>query len=383
MKKITRAVHAGMKPKENNGIPNPPVYHTSTILRSGMAEHRNRSHKYDYGRIGTPTSEAFETAVADIYGMDDALATPSGLSAITTGILAVVNTGETVLFPDSLYGSGRRFAENVMPRMGITPIFYDPLSNAEQLEKLITKETSLIYIETPGSLTFEMQDTKAIVALAKDKGCLVACDNTWGTPLYFDPVAHGIDLTIEAGTKYINGHSDVSVGVVVSSGKVAEKVRSYARFMGITVAPDDHYLALRGLRTLELRLKQSEANGYHLAHWLEKQPEVLEVRHPGLESHPQHDLWKRDFTGACGLFSIYLDPTIGDDAVDALGDDLQLYGIGASWGGHESLIMEGHFSRTVTAKPEGRVIRFYAGLEDPEDLLDDLKAGFERMRQKV
>lgn len=383
MKKQTKAIHAGLKPEENHGIPNAPVYHTSTILRQSMAEHRNRTSRYDYGRIGTPTSEAFEEAVAEIYGTDDAVATPSGLAAITTAVMSIASAGDHILFPDSLYGSGRRFAENILPRMGVRIEFYDPTVSAEQLEKRFKKETSLVYIETPGSLTFEMQDTKAIVDLAHSKGCLVACDNTWGTPLYFDPIAHQIDLTIEAGTKYINGHSDVSIGVVVSSGDVATRVRDYARYMGIAVAPDDHYLALRGLRTLSLRLKQSEANGFHLARWLEQQPEIIEMRHPGLESHPQHALWKRDFTGACGLFSIYLDPAIPEAAVDAMTDDLALYGIGASWGGHESLIMEAHFKRDVTAKPDARVIRIYAGLEDPDDLLDDLKAGFARMRAKM
>ena len=381
MKKITRAVHAGLKPEENHGIPNPPVYHTSTILRSNMEEHRNRTFRYDYGRVGTPTSEAFETSVADLYGSEDSVALPSGLSAIATGVNAVVKAGDSVLFPDSLYGSGRRFAEYILPRNGVKTVFYDPMIDAEGLAQLISKETSLVYIETPGSLTFEMQDTKAIVDTAHAHGCLVACDNTWGTPLYFDAFGHGIDIAIEAGTKYINGHSDVSIGVVAASGESAAMIRKYTRSMGLTVGPDDLYLALRGLRTIGLRLKQSEANGYHLARWLDEQPEVLETRHPGLESHPRHDLWQRDFIGACGLFSIYLDPAIPVEAVDAMANNLSLYGIGASWGGHESLIMEAEFTRSVSPKTDARVLRFYAGLEDPDDLLDDLKAGFERMRK--
>ena len=221
MKKITHAVHAGLNPKQNQGIPNPPVYHTSTILRSNMEEHRNRTFRYDYGRVGTPTSEAFETSVADLYGSEDSVALPSGLSAIATGVNAVVKAGDSVLFPDSLYGSGRRFAEYILPRNGVKTVFYDPMIDAEGLAQLITAETSLVYIETPGSLTFEMQDTKAIVDTAHAHGCLVACDNTWGTPLYFDAFGHGIDIAIEAGTKYINGHSDVSIGVVAASGETA------------------------------------------------------------------------------------------------------------------------------------------------------------------
>ena len=232
----------------------PPVYHTSTILRSNMEEHRNRTFRYDYGRVGTPTSEAFETSVADLYGSEDSVALPSGLSAIATGVNAVVKAGDSVLFPDSLYGSGRRFAEYILPRNGVKTVFYDPMIDAEGLAQLITKETSLVYIETPGSLTFEMQDTKAIVDTAHAHGCLVACDNTWGTPLYFDAFGHGIDIAIEAGTKYINGHSDVSIGVVAASGEPAAMIRKYTRSMGLTVGPDDLYLALQGLRTIGLRL---------------------------------------------------------------------------------------------------------------------------------
>ncbi len=370
-----------MNPGGNHGIPNPPVYHASTILRSSMAEHRKKTHRYDYGRIGTPTSEALEGAVAGLYGTSDTVAVPSGLCAIACGVLAAVKTQDNVLFPDTIYGSGRRFIEYVLPRSGVEARFYDPLIDAKGLDALINEHTSLVYIETPGSLTFEMQDTKALIGTAHDRGCLVACDNTWGTPFYFDAAGHGVDIIIEAGTKYISGHSDVNIGFVASSGDVAQLIRRYTVAMGLTVGPDDLYLALRGMRTALLRLKQSENNGYHLARWLEEQPEVLEMRHPGLESHPQHNLWKRDFSGACGLFSIYLDPAISDAAVDAMADNLSLFGIGASWGGHESLIMEAHFKRGIIKKTDARVIRLYAGLEDPDELLDDLKAGFERMRK--
>lgn len=380
LNKQSLSVHAGIKPEENFGIPNVPVYHTSTILKPSLDDYRHDRGRYDYGRIGTPTSEALETGVARLYGSDDAVAVPSGLAAISTGVLAVVKTGDSVLLPDTLYGSGRRFAERVLPQIGVEPIFYDPLIDGDTLSQMIRPDTSLIYIETPGSLTFEMQDTKAIVAAAKAAGCLTACDNTWGTPLYFDAIGHGIDVIIEAGTKYISGHSDVSIGFVCASGEVATKIRHYVQAVGLCVAPDDHYLALRGMRTLALRLRQSESNGLALARWLEDQPEIIAMRHPGLASHPQHALWQRDFTGSCGLFSVLLDPAIPDAAVDAMADNLDLFGIGASWGGHESLISEGSFRRSVTGKPEGRVIRFYAGLEDADDLLNDLKAGFERMR---
>jgi cystathionine beta-lyase len=383
VKKETYAVHAGMKPRENHGIPNIPVYHTSTIMKDTLDDYRNRRGTYDYGRIGTPTSEAVELSVAGLYGSEDAVAVPSGLAAITTGVLAVVKSGDEVLFPDSLYGSGRRFAEVILPQIGVTPQFYNPVADAESVAGLITSKTSLLYSETPGSLTFEMQDTVGLVALAKEKGLLTACDNTWGTPFYFNAVKHGIDVIIEAGTKYISGHSDVSIGFVASSGETAKRIREYAKNIGLCVAPDDHYLTMRGLRTMGLRLRQSEKNGLALAKWLEQQPEVATMLHPALESHPQHAWWKRDFTGACGLFGFVIYKNVPDKAVDAMADGLEFFGIGASWGGHESLISEGHLKRSVTSLPQGRLMRIYAGLEDTDDLLADLAAGFERMRNST
>lgn len=379
----TISTHAGLHPKENNGIPNPPVYHTSTIIMPSLEDYRLQRGKYLYGRMGTPTSHAVEEAVAAVYGADHVASVPTGLSAIVTGVLSVVKNGDEALFPDSLYGSGRRFVEQILPNMGVTPVFYDPLINAEGLKALVSDNTSLIYIETPGSLTFEMQDVQAIVGVAKEAGCMVAADNTWGTPMYFDAFGHGIDIVIEAGTKYISGHSDVSIGFVAAKGKAVELVKHHVLCMGLCVSPDELYLAARGLRTMPLRLRQSEKNGIALARWIETQPEVIGMLHPALESHPQHDLWKRDFTGASGLFSFILDPEIGNEAVDYMVDNLSLYGIGASWGGYESLISEGNFKRTISDRPAGRIIRIYAGVEDIDDLLNDLKEGFARMRSKI
>ena len=378
--KKTVATHAGLNPDDNFGIPNPPVYHTSTILKPKLDDYRHHRGQYDYGRIGTPTSEATEKAVAQIYGCDDIVAVPSGLSAISVGILTAVKSGDTALFPDSMYGSGRRFVEMELPRHGVTPVFYDPVAAIKDVEAMVTKETSLIYLETPGSLTFEMQDTQAIVDLAHRHGALVAADNTWGTALYYDVFGHGIDIVIEAGTKYISGHSDVNIGFVGGNGDVAKAIRSHCLNYGLCVGPDDHYLALRGLRTMALRLKQSEQNGLALAAWIEQQPEVVGMLHPGLESHPQHHLWKRDFTGSCGLFSFVIDAGISDQAIDEMVDNLELFGIGASWGGFESLISEANFKRPVSSRPNGRVIRIYAGVEDTDDLLADIKQGFDKMR---
>ena len=379
--KATLATHASLMPDRNFGIPNPPVYHASTILKSNLSDYRNHVGAYDYGRMGTPTSEATEKAVAQLYGCDDIVAVPSGLSAIVVGILSAVKNGDQALFPDTLYGSVRRFVEQELPRHGVEPVFYDPTGKIDDLADLVNAQTSLIYIETPGSLTFEMQDTKAIVALAHENGALVAADNTWGTALYYDVFGHGIDIVIEAGTKYISGHSDVSIGFVGGNGDVGRAIRNHCVNYGLCVGPDDHYLALRGLRTMPLRLKQSEQNGLALARWIEDQPEVIGMLHPGLESHPQHHLWKRDFSGSCGLFSFVIDAGISDEAVDDMVNNLDMFGIGASWGGFESLISEANYKRTVSSRPNGRVLRIYAGVEDTNDLLADIEQGFDRMRK--
>ena len=379
--KATLVTHASLMPEDNFGIPNPPVYHVSTILKSNLDDYRNHVGQYDYGRMGTPTSEATEKAVAQLYGCDDIVAVPSGLSAIVVGILSAVKNGDQALFPDSLYGSGRRFVELELPRHGVEPVFYDPTGKIDDLASLFTAQTSLIYIETPGSLTFEMQDTQAIVALAHENGALVAADNTWGTALYYDVFGHGIDIVIEAGTKYISGHSDVSIGFVGGNGDVGRAIRNHCVNYGLCVGPDDHYLALRGLRTMPLRLKQSEQNGLALARWIEDQPEVVGMLHPGLESHPQHHLWKRDFSGSCGLFSFVIDAGISDAAVDDMVNNLEMFGIGASWGGFESLISEANYKRSVSSRPNGRVMRIYAGVEDTNDLLADIERGFDRLRK--
>ena len=383
MSKATYVVHASTDPLSNHGIVNVPVYHTSTILKPSLDDYRNSRGKYDYGRIGTPTSEASEKAVAELYKMDDAVATPSGLSAISLGISGVVKSGDHALFPDSMYGSGRRFVEHILPRMGIDFAFYDPQANADDLAPMILDNTTLLYLESPGSQTFEMQDIPALVRLAHDRGCLVACDNTWATAFYFDANAHNIDVVIEAGTKYISGHSDVSIGYVVANGDTAKQLRQYAKLTGICVAPDDHYLSLRGMRTMRVRLKASQENAIAVASWLQDQPEVIAMRHPALPSHPGHDHWKRDFTGSSGLFSFMFDPDIPFSAIDAMVDGLAFFGIGDSWGGHESLINQAKITRSVTNLPTGTLLRIYTGIEDKEDLINDLAAGLERLRKAM
>lgn len=376
----TKVVHASVNPLEHEGMANIPVYHTSTIMKPNLDDYRQGRGKYDYGRKGTPTSQATEEAVASLYKMDDCVATPSGLSAICLGISSVLKSGDHALFPDSMYGSGRRFIDNVLPQMGISVGIYDPSITADELAAHFQDNTRLFYLESPGSLTFEMQDIPALTTCAHDHDCLVAIDNTWATAMYFDAVKNDMDIVIEAGTKYISGHSDVSMGFVISSGDTAHTIRRYTQNTGICVAPDEHYLAIRGMRTMALRLRQSEANGLALATWLEQQPEVIQVLHPALPSHPGHHHWQRDFSGSSGLFGFVIDPNIPIMAIDSMADNLDWFGIGASWGGHESLISQGRFKRTVSSIPEGTLMRIYAGLEDKDDLIADLQAGFERMR---
>ena len=408
--KATQVVHKGHDPAQHQGMANPPVYHTSTVMRETLADYRAGRGKYDYGRIGTPTSEAVEEGVADLYGYDQCIATPSGLSAVAVAISSMAAAGGSVLLPDSMYGSGRRFADYILPSMGVVPRFYDPLITGEEMSQLMSRLISrrgaegdadtppprLMYLESPGSLSFEMQDTQALVTVAHKAGLPVLFDNTWGTAFHFDAKAAEIDVVIEAGTKYISGHSDLNMGFVVANGEIASRVRQYARYTGVCAGADTYYLTLRGMRTMAVRLKQSEATGLVLAKWLEAQPEVVAMLHPALPSHPQHRLWQRDFSGACGLFGFVIDGAVAQEAVDAAVDGLRLFGIGASWGGHESLISQADPKRTVrpavaagvgrgdgAGKGKGKagyLMRIYAGLEDAEDLLADLAAGFARMR---
>lgn len=383
-KMATRITHAGRDPESNFGVVNPPVYHASTILKPTMAEHRASKEPgytgYGYGRTGTPTSRSFEQAITEIYGAADTVVVSSGKAAMVVALLAVVKAGDHILVADSVYQPTRLFCSGFLANFGVETTYYDPTIGAE-IESLIQDNTALIYTESPGSLTFELQDIPAIAKVAHAHDIPVLTDNTWGTAVYYDVFAHGVDIVIEAVTKYICGHSDVMMGVVVSNEKWADKVRQMAKDQGQCCGPDDLYLAQRGLRTMGARLVQNQANAITLAKWLEGRGEVKRVIHPALPSHPQHDLWKRDFTGSCGLFAFVLqdcDPV----AVDAFIDGLEFFGLGASWGGYESLALPGNPGdiRTATEWTEtGQLIRIHAGLEDTDDLIADLEAGFKRL----
>lgn len=381
----TRIAHAGLDPHANHGIVNPPVYHASTILKPSLAEWNEASKPgyegYSYGRSGTPTSRAFETAMESLYQCDTAVAVPSGLAAITLAMLGLTKAGDHVLITDSVYAPTRRLCNQVLARYGVTTSYYDPLIGAG-IADLIQDNTSVVFTESPGSITFEIQDIPAITAAAHARGAKVVIDNTWATALYFNPFVHSVDVVVEAATKYVSGHSDVMIGVVMAGAALGPQLRSLSNNLGYCCGPDDLYLALRGLRTMGVRLARQQETGMLLARWFQQQSEVARVIHPALPGDAGHALWQRDFCGACGLFSVVFKP-LPEAAIAALVDGLQHFGLGASWGGYESLVMPNDPRKIRTAArwdEPGTLLRFHAGLEAPEDLLADLEAGFARLR---
>jgi cystathionine beta-lyase len=302
------------------------------------------------------------------------------LTAIATALLSVAGSGDHILVTDSVYRPTRNFCEGTFKRMGVETTYYDPLIGAG-IAKLFKPNTRAVFVEAPGSQSFEMQDIPAIAKVAHDKGAVVLMDNTWATPLYFRAFDKGVDLSIQAGTKYIGGHSDIMFGCVSANAKTLPALKTVIQSMGLCVGPDDMYLALRGLRTMAVRLKRHCESGLRVARWLEKRPEVLRVLHPALESDPGHAIWQRDFSGACGLFSIVLKPA-SDKSVYAFMNELALFGMGFSWGGFESLVIVFDCAEYRTATkwaPGGPTLRFHIGLEDPDDLITDLEAGFAAM----
>lgn len=382
----TVIAHAGRDPANNHGVVNPAVYHASTITHETVEaleyarEHRWEPGVYTYGRHGTPTHSAFEEAVAAMEGGYRAVALGSGLAAINAAILAFIQQGDHILMVDNVYGPARRFCDTFAGRFGVETTYYDPAIGAG-IADLIRDNTKFVYTEAPGSQTFEMQDIPAIAEAAHAAGIPVLMDNTWSGGLYFKPFEHGVDVSIQAATKYIVGHSDVMMGTITTTEEYWKPVRQAAADTGANAGPDDVYLALRGLRTMAVRLRQHHENGLTLARWLQARPEVMRVMHPALPQDPGHTLWQRDFTGASGLFGLVLDKKYEKPAIAAMLNDLELYAMGASWGGFESLILPTNpaGSRTATTWDEGPSLRIHAGLEDTDDLIADLEAGFERL----
>ncbi len=389
MREETKIVHSGRHPERHQGAVNPPVFHASTILSQSVEEYRRKRKDWlqdvpvtYYGRCGTPTVETLQEAIAALEGGHRTVVYPSGLAAGAGALLAFLSSGDHLLIADSVYGPTRHLTEGILKRFGVATTFFDPLIG-RSIESLIRPETRVIYLESPGSLTFEVQDVPAIAEAAHRRGITVIMDNTWGTPLYFKPFAHGVDVSVQSATKYIVGHSDAMLGAISCTIEAWPKLRSSTYELGQTAGPDDVYLAQRGLRTLAVRLKQHWEAGVAIAEWIARQPEVEHVLHPALPGDPGHRIWKRDFTGACGLFGVVLNEAITDRALCAMIDGLELYGIGSSWGGYESLIVpfDPREARTATQWPhKGPCFRIHAGLENVEDLIADLEAGFKRLR---
>lgn len=387
----TRLAHAGRRLECHGGRPvNPPVVRASTILFEDMESlldaHR---HKMDpayvsYGRSGTETSFSLEQTMAEIEGGHGCVAVNSGLAAISVALLSQLGQGDHLLMVDSVYAPTRKLCDGLLARFGVETSYYDPLIGGG-IAALIRPNTRVVFVESPGSLTFEIQDVPAIAAAAHAAGAAVVMDNTWATPLFFRPFDKGVDISVHAGTKYVVGHSDAMLGLVVANEAHYEAVRRQAQELGYGVGPDDAWLGLRGLRTLAVRLAQHQRNALQVAEWLQGRPEVARVLYPALPDDPGHGLWKRDFSGASGLLGVELRPAPAE-SVAALLNGLAYFGMGYSWGGYESLAIPTFPEKIRTSVPwraEGPLLRLHIGLEEPADLIADLEAGLERLRRRA
>ncbi|HUZ63230.1 MAG TPA: cystathionine beta-lyase [Acetobacteraceae bacterium] len=386
---MTRLSHAGRAGTHAHGFVNPPLVRGSTVLHPTVAHRREWGGKrleqaVIYGVLGTPTHHALEDVIAEIEGGTRCQIVSSGLAAITTPLLACLSAGDHCLMPDSVYGPARSFADGMLARMGVETTYYDPAVDEAGMAALMRPNTKVVYTESPGSHTFEMQDIPALARAAHAGGAKLLMDNTWGIH-FFQPFRHGVDVSIQALTKYVVGHSDVLLGsVTTASDEDWEKVRSAALALGQYASPDDCWLALRGARSMGVRLKHQMEAGLTVANWLARQPEVLQVLHPALPGSPGHELWKRDFTGACSLFGVVFRPEYSAERTHAMVESLALFGIGASWGGYESLALPttGFIHRTAgTGEFGGPMVRIHVGLEEPEDLIADLARGLDVLRE--
>ena len=385
-KQDTKLTHAGSHPEDQFGVVNPPVYHASTVSQESMAtfakSRENPDTSFIYGRHGTPTSRAFEEAVAILEGGDKCISVGSGLSAICTAMLAFVEQGDHVLVCDNAYSPTRSLSEKFLRRFGVETSYYDPLIGAG-IKDHFRPNTKVVYVESPGSHSFEVQDIPAITSECRRFGIRVVMDNTWSAGYFFKPFDYGVDVSVQAATKYFVGHSDAMLGSVTTKNENFEAIRNSARLLGYHAPPDDAYLGLRGMRTLAARIKRHEKNALKVAEWLKGRQEVVDLRHPAFPSCPGHDNWKRDFSGSSGLFSVLLKEG-SDDAVATLIDGLELFALGASWGGYESLVLRTQLTRSVTDwNPDTPCVRFHIGLEDPEDLITDLSAGLDRYKAAI
>jgi cystathionine beta-lyase len=377
----SRLVHLGRDFDDSRGFINVPAYRGSTVLYPDVDTMRTRKQRYTYGTHGTPTTDALAEAWSALAGAAGTVLVPSGLFAIIAALTTAVGAGDHLLVTDAAYQPARHYCDTVLRRMGVETTYYDPAAGAG-IGALIRANTRAVLVEAPGSQSLDMQDVPAIAAVAHERGACVIMDNTWATPLFFQPHAHGVDLAVEAGTKYLSGHSDLLLGLVSANAAWYPRLHRHVDALAVQPGPEDVFLALRGLRTMELRLREAERQALALAQWLKERPEVLTVIHPALPDYPGHAIWKRDFAGSSGLFSLVLRP-VSEAAVAAMLDGLELFGLGYSWGGFESLVIAFDCTRYRTATrwaPGGPALRFSVGLEDIEDLKEDLDRGFERLR---
>ncbi len=378
----TKLVHGGRRKEWLRGMVNVPVSRTSTVLFDDVASleasYPPQDGALSYGRNGTPTQWALAEALSELEaGAAGTRLLPSGAAAVAFALSSVLEPGDELLMVDSVYGPTRMFCDQVLQPHGIATRYYDPLLGPADIEPLLTPATRAIFMESPGSLTFEVQDVPGICALARQRGIATLLDNTWATPLLFPALAHGVDLSILACTKYVSGHADVMIGSVTATTEHWEKLSRTAQLYGQYVSPDDAFLAARGLRTMGVRLKRHEENGLKVARWLAGQPQVATILHPAFETCPGHPFWKRDFSGASGLFSFVLKDSDRAAAV-RLVESLSLFGIGYSWGGFESLALPVEPKRTASKAPAGPIVRLHIGLEDPDDLIADLAQGLKQ-----
>ena len=376
----TRLCHIGHDPSSFHGFVNPPVVRASTVLFPDVHTMETGQQKYTYGTHGTPTTDALCEAINELEGSAGTILVPSGLAAITVPFLAFLSAGDHALIVDSVYFPCRRFCDTILKRLGVEVDYYDPEIGAG-IEALIKPNTRLVHTEAPGSNTFEMQDIRAIADAAHRHGCVVTMDNTWATPLYFKALDFGVDVTIHAATKYPSGHSDLLMGTVSANAAHWKTLEEANTNLGMCVSSDDAYQILRGLRTMGIRLEHHQKSALAVARWLEGRDDVARVLHPALPSFPGHELWKRDFKGASGIFSFVLavdDPDQFKPKARAFLDSLRLFGLGYSWGGYESLaVMVNLQDRTIRKAPsEGPVLRLQIGLENVEDIIADLERGF-------
>ncbi|KQO80836.1 cystathionine beta-lyase [Rhizobium sp. Leaf262] len=375
----TRLAHLGNDPADYHGFVNPPIVRGSTVLFPDAQTMVTENQKYTYGTHGTPTTDALCDLVNRLEGSAGTILVSSGLAAVTIPFLAYLGAGDHALIVDSVYFPTRRFCNGMLKQLGVEVEYYDPAIGAG-IEALILPNTKLLHLEAPGSNTFEMQDVALMSAIAHRHDCIVTMDNTWATPLYFNPLDHGVDVSIHAATKYPAGHSDVLMGFISTNEKHWKKLHDANRDLGLCVTSDDAYQVLRGMRSMGVRLEHHRKSALEIAQWLEGRDDVLQVLHPALPSFPSHDLWKRDFKGSSGVFSFVLKAQEGrfKEHSHAFLDALSIFGLGFSWGGFESLAVPVSLrDRTVAKGPtEGPVIRLQIGLENVEDIKRDLEAGF-------